>query len=73
VSALGYASASVAGVILLVGVFLDEHEPGAMGAMYIIAVFPMVVCLIDWADHIMERTLDKWLARKHNKNFEEAA
>lgn len=81
-SALGYACISLVGAIWGIGLILEESHPGAFAVMSVIAVFPAVVAGIDAVDAIMDRTVDRWLARRGstkvadphaNKNFEEAA
>lgn len=71
-SALGYACVSLVGAIWLIGLILEETYAGAFATMTVVAIFPGTVAFIDGLDHILDRTVDRWLA-KHwaNKNFEE--
>lgn len=66
-SMVGYASLSVAGFILAIGCILEEKSPGSFLVFTILAVCPVVFALIDMLDHLLVRTVDRWIARHHHK------
>lgn len=67
-SAIGYACVSVAGFIITLGCMLEDREPGSFQVMMILAVFPLVIVVIDLLDHLMVRTVDRWIARHYSEN-----
>lgn len=66
-SALGYACLAIAAMILGLGAAMDHQEPGAFGVMSVLALFPAITAMIDGIDHLMAKTVDKWIAKAHHK------
>jgi hypothetical protein len=60
-------------VILFIGAYYDHLQPGLLGCMTIIALFPATVVGLVFIDIVMTIFVDRWIERVRfgrNKNLE---